>query len=288
VEKSNWTGFGVVCSRAEYPEARLRQEYGRPGVYLLIGPALDGQSRGHLYIGEADELRGRVDQHAKAKDFWTEAMAFTSKDANLNKAHVRYLEARLIGLAKRAKRAEIENGTEPPLPHLSEADRADMETYLDELLVVLPLLGVGAFEIPAAPALTERATTPALAVSSLPKAEPRIGIEPLFLRGPGDAQAQGAERAEGFVVFEGAAARAQAVPSTHAFLLRLRDELIKQGLLSRDGNVLRLTQHHIFESPSTAAGVLLGRAANGRIEWKDGDGRTLKELQESALEAQTQ
>jgi hypothetical protein len=250
----------------------------------LVGPSPDGQIRGHLYIGEADELRGRVDQQAKTKDFWTEAMAFTSKDANLNKAHVRYLEARLIGLAKQAKRAEIENNTEPPLPHLSEADRADMETYLDELLVVLPLLGVNAFEIPAAPAPHERTAIPASATPSAAKVIPPLSIEPLYLRGPGGAQGQGAERAEGFVVFEGAMARVQAVPSTHSFLLRLRDELIKHGLLVHDGTVLRLTQHHVFDSPSTAAGVFLGRAANGRIEWKDGDGRTLKELQEAALE----
>jgi hypothetical protein len=228
-----------------------------------------------------------VDQHAKTKDFWTEAMAFTSKDANLNKAHVRYLEARLIGLARRAKRAEIENDTEPPLPHLSEADRADMETYLDELLVVLPLLGISAFEIPAAPALSERPAIPAPAMPSTVRAAPRLSIEPLYLRGVGGAQAQGAERAEGFVVFEGATARVQAVPSTHSFLLRLRDELMRQGLLVLDGNVLRVTQHHVFDSPSTAAGVLLGRAANGRIEWKDSEGRTLKELQDKALEAKT-
>ena len=275
----------MVCSRAQYPEARLRPEYGRPGVYLLLGPGSDGLSRGHLYIGEADELRGRVDQQAKSKDFWTEAMAFTSKDANLNKAHVRYLEARLVGLANRAKRAEIDNNTEPPLPHLSEADRADMETYLDELMVILPLLGVNAFEIPAAPASTQPKTVPGSELLSTVNAKPPLGIEPLYLHGPGGAQAQGADRAEGFVVFEGATARLQAVPSTHSFLIRMRDELIKQGLLVADGNLLRLTHHHVFDSPSTAAGVLLGRATNGRIDWKDGEGRTLKELQEAALRA---
>lgn len=284
MDKSNWTGLGVICSRAEYPQARLRQEYERPGVYLLIGPASDGSSRNHIYIGEADELRSRVDQHARLKDFWTEAMAFTSKDASLNKAHARYLEARLIGLARRARRVELDNGTEPPSPHLSEADRADMETYLDELRVVLPVLGVNAFEIPAAPS-SKKSTSSGQTTISETENKPKVGVEPLYLAGPGGVRAEGADRAEGFVVFEGATARTNAVPSIHPFLLRIRDELIRQGLLVSDGNVFRLTQHHVFDSPSTAAGVLLGRAANGRIEWKDKQGQTLKDLQQKALEA---
>lgn len=117
IEKSNWTGVGLVCSRADYAFARNRDEYSRPGVYILQG-AVEGKLR--VYVGEADELRARLDQHAKQKDFWTTAVAFTSKDANLNKAHVRYLESRLIQLATRARRVELDNGTEPPTPHLSD------------------------------------------------------------------------------------------------------------------------------------------------------------------------
>lgn len=99
-----------------------------------------------LYIGEADDVRDRVDQHLKGKDFWTTVVAFTSKDENLNKAHVRYLEARLVQLATKAGRVNVLNGTVPALPKLSEPDRADMEAYLREMLVILPLLGIVAFE----------------------------------------------------------------------------------------------------------------------------------------------
>jgi hypothetical protein len=217
-----------------------------------------------LYIGEADELKARIDSQVKARDFWTLVVAFTSKDANLNKAHVRYLEARLIALATQAKRADLDNGTVPPLPHLSEADQADIETFLDEMLVVLPLVGVSAFEIPA----ESSSTAPS---------------ERLYLTGKGDVDAVGSDRPEGFVVFKGAKARADSVPSIHAFLRRIRDDLIKTGVLLADGQHLLLTKTHVFESPSTAAGALLGRSANGRIEWKNADGRTLKEIQEAAV-----
>lgn len=120
VEVSNWTGVGLVCSRSEYTAVRAREDFGRPGVYVLDGSASGGSPSGRIYIGEADELRSRIDNHARYMDFWTTLFAFASKDENLNKAHVRYLESRLIALANKAKRVEVENGTAPPLPHLSE------------------------------------------------------------------------------------------------------------------------------------------------------------------------
>jgi len=246
---------------------------------MLLGPAANGVGK-RLYIGEADELRSRIDNHAKVKDFWTEAVSFTSKDMNLNKAHVRYLEARLIGLATLAKRSEIENGTAPPLPHLSEADQADVEAFLEQILVILPILGVIAFEIPTAPALVNQVHQQ----SSSSEMSSDSQSEQLFLQGKGGVDAVGADRPEGFVVFAGATARLEAVPSIHSFLEQKRQALLGQGLFENDGDRLRLTQHHVFESPSTAAGVLLARSANGRIEWKDGKGRTLKEIQEAAIE----
>jgi hypothetical protein len=122
----------LVSSRSDYLKARKRAEYGRPGVYLLTGPPSGNVLRDQLYVGEADDVRDRVDQHVKGKDFWTTVIAFTSKDENLNKAHVRYLEARLVQLATEAGRVAVLNGTAPALPKLSEPDRADMEAYLRE------------------------------------------------------------------------------------------------------------------------------------------------------------
>jgi Domain of unknown function (DUF4357) len=261
VEKSNWTGLGLVCSRSDYPRARRRDEYTRPGAYLLTGPPSGAGLKDQLYIGEADDVRDRVDQHLKGKDFWTTVVAFTSKDENLNKAHVRYLEARLVQLAAKAGRIDLLNGTVPALPKLSEPDRADMETYLREMLVILPLLGVVAFE--------------EIETQAAPAAR-------LHLKGKG-AQATGADTPEGFVVFEGSLSRIDSVPSIHPYLQAQRERLKAEGVLVPDGSQLRLTRAHLFDSPSTAAGVLLGRSANGRIEWKSASGQTLKEIQEAAL-----
>jgi hypothetical protein len=95
VDKSNWTGRGIVCPRSRFPEAKSRKEFSNTGVYFLVGPPGIAVDSPTLYIGECDPLRPRLEQHYAKKDFCTHVIAFTSKDENLNKAHVQYLESRL-------------------------------------------------------------------------------------------------------------------------------------------------------------------------------------------------
>ncbi len=262
VEKSNWTGIAAMCSRAQYPEIRDREEFGRPGVYVLVGPSQSGTGRQAIYIGQADAARERLDAHLRGKDFWTHLVLFASKDTNLNKAHVSYLEARLVELAQRAKRADMENGNVPRVRSLSEADRADAESFLEDMLLIYPILGVSAFEV---------------IDDNVPTSAPR-----LLLRGK-ETLATGHDTPEGFVVAAGSIGRLEAVQSMHAYMADLRRELVAAAVLEQRPDGLHFTQDYRFDSPSTAAGVLLGRTANGRIEWKDENGRTLKALQEAAL-----
>jgi len=264
VEKSNWTGMATMCSRAQYLSVRTREEFSRPGVYVLVGPSDGGGSRQKIYIGEADIARERIDNHLKGKDFWTNLIRFSSKDTNLNKAHVQYLEARLVELARQAKRADIENANSPRLPSLSEADMADMSAFLDDMLVIYPLLGVSAFEVVAE-------------VASPTELRLELRVK--------DTLAFGADRAEGFTVFKDSLGRLETVPSIHAYMRDLRNKLIADGVLILDHGQLRLTQDYQFESPTTAAGVFAGRPANGRTEWKDDQNRKLREIQEAAVRA---
>jgi hypothetical protein len=270
VEKSNWTGLGIVCPRSEYGQARQRPEFDRPGVYVLVGPGASAIPQ--IYVGEGDELRGRLDSHQQSKDFWTWFVAFTSKDGNINKAHVRYLESRLVGLAAVAKRSEVTNGNMPALSALSEADVADIENFLREMLLIFPVLEISAFQISS---VTE--SQPAHAVHG-------ITHTTLYLSGP-DTEATGTDAPEGFIVNAKSRGRWKTVPSISQWLLNVRQSLMEQGILVEDGKRLVLTQDYAFDSPSSAAGVLLGRAANGRTEWKDAHGQTLKELQTQAVQA---
>ena len=260
VEKSNWTGRAVMCSRAQYPSVSGRDEFGRPGVYVLTGPAEDGSGIA-AYIGEADVVRTRLNSHVREKEFWTQVVVFSSKDENLNKAHVQHLEAKLVELAIKAKTVKILNGNAPQLPNLSEAERADAEAFLDDMLVIYPILGITAFV--QAPVHEKGQTL-------------------LFLRGS-DAEGRGFDTPEGFVVRAGAKARINSVPSYPKFFTEFREKLKAEGVFKEQDGHLVLTQDYSFTSPTTAAMTLMARTANGRIEWKDERGRTLKEIQEAML-----
>ncbi len=262
LDKSNWTGRCLVTSRADYARVRVRDEWGRPGVYLLQGPP-EADTRPKLYVGEADDVRNRLDEHARKKDWWTLAVAFTSTTDTLNKAHVRYLESRLIGLARDAGRSTLDNGTVPPVPPLSEVDRAEADGFLAELLVVVPLAGVAAFER---------------------LQEPAQGRPLLRAKGAGGADGRGRETPEGFVVEQGSRARRTVVASVQGtWVSESRDRLLVAGVLREDGDTYVFDRDHLFPSPSAAAAVVLGRSANGRVEWRAEDGRTLKQLQEEQL-----
>lgn len=241
-----------------FAETKRRPELGRTGVYVLVGQS-ERSPLQQVYIGEGDPVRPRLEQHARTKDFWTTAVVFTGKDQNLNKAHVQHLEARLLELALASKRCVLDNNNTPQPPSLSEADTADVEGFLVDMLLCLPILGFSFFEPP-------------------PKAS--AATPQLILKAKG-VEASGFESAQGFVVCGGSHAVKEEVTSIHAFLSDTRAELVRQGVLSDHGHLYRLTQDYAFSSPSTAAGVLLGRSANGRIEWKTKDGKTLKDLQEA-------
>lgn len=260
VEKDNWSGLGIVCPRPRFTAVKQRNEFKKPGVYVLTGPA-ETADLPQAYIGEGDPVRTRLEDHHARKDFWTAAYFFTSKDERLNKAHIEYLEHRLVGLAKSAKRCTLDNGNIPTAPSLSESELAFVETFLDEALLCFPVIGVNIFEKP-------------MLVSKIRQV--------LVLTKKG-LQAEGYESDGGFIVKKGSTAVVDAVRSAHAFSVSLREELQKNGILKqRNPQFLEFTDDYEFSSPSTAAAVLVGASANGRDFWKTREGVTLKELQAKA------
>jgi hypothetical protein len=258
IEKSNWNGRGLVCPRSNFSAAKLRNELDSTGVYVLIGPDTDS-SLDRIYVGEGDPARQRLDSHHASKDFWQTFVLFTSKDQSLNKAHIQYLESRLISIAKDANRCVLDNGNLPALPSMSESDRAEAEGFLQEMLLCFPILGISFFK-------------PVIAEQHAIK---------LYLKSKNEVIAEGYESSEGFVVLAKSRANLQEQPSIHGYLLDIRVGLITRELFEKKNGFFVLKQPYVFNSPSTAAGVMLGRSANGRTEWKDAKGVTLKEIQES-------
>ncbi len=254
VEKSNWIGYGVVCPKSKFPDVKSRPEFIKPGVYILLGKT---DERTTIYIGEGDPVKQRLEQHFVKKDFWDKLFLFTSKDDTLDKTSIQFLEARLIQLAKEAKRCFLENANSPELPSYSESKKIEMDTFLEEMLLCFPVIGLNIFEKPT---------------------DTTASINTLFIKAKG-IEARGYESSEGFVVLKGSQAVKDEVDSIHHYMSVLRASLIDQKLFLTEGDHYFLTQNYTFDSPSTAAGVIQGRTANGRVDWKDENGRTLKEIQ---------
>jgi Domain of unknown function (DUF4357) len=265
VEKSNWVGLGIICPRGRYPQVKKRQEFSGSGVYILVGRDGD-DDRPTLYIGEAETVRARLDSHHANKDFWQTAIVFTTKGDPLNKAEVQYLEARLVELAAENKRCGLENANTPNRPTLSEADEFVIEGYLDELLSLLPVLGINAFE-------------PAQATSTKHRH---------YLWSGKGWKATGYETSSGFAVRAGSLARRTTVPSMKVQVpssYNKRKQLIADKVLVKEAAGYRFAIPHEFSSPSQAAAVCAGRSANGRVDWKDAKGTTLKEHQQQEAKA---
>lgn len=264
----NWTGHVLLAPRTQLPDALAREEAHNTGVYLLIGDTDSGSAK--AYIGEGEYISYRIRSHDASKDWWTQ-VAFISSDGNrLNKAHAQYLEARLIEIARQIGKVELENGTNPTRPSLSEADRANMEAFLDYLLMVLPAIRIDCF-------LESRRTAPSLqpAPKSALEAVARFEMRTIKHGIEGRARLEGGE----FIVEAGSVAKSSWRESSNHIYRRLFEELIQTGVLApieQDRRVF--TTDYAFRSPSAAAAVLNGRASNGQEAWRvPGSSETYRE-----------
>jgi hypothetical protein len=291
-EIANWSGQALACPRSRFQELREWPEVRRPGVYLLFGVD-DETGDDAVYIGEAEVVIERLTSHMTGKDFWTEVVAFTSKDENLTKAHVRYLESRLVGMAKQAGRYQVTNFTFPQLPSLPRSDRDAMEEFLGAVKMLLGALGHKVLEnfvsqpkqlnLPDAPAIIESLGDEKIGpvVQEQQPHSPAV----FHLRVAG-IHARSVRTDEGMVVLEGSDATSTTYKSLTGSMAVLRQSLIESGTLVPSETKLRLTRDHLFKSPSQAAGVLAGYSINGREYWKLQDGTTYAqfETQQSKLQ----
>ena len=258
-ELSNWTGKAVAGPRSEFDGVLARDESQNSGIYILTGNDPE-TGKGAVYIGEAESIRDRVKSHLD-KDFWNHIVFFVSKDENLTKAHIRYLEGRLIEQAKQTGRAQIKNGQSSGA-RLPESDREDMEIFLEKIHQLLPVMGVEVF-VPTAAAIESGAKS-----------------ELLFCEIKG-LKASGQLTPNGMVVLAGSQAVLIERPSAHQapWVINIRQKLKEEGLLVPETDHLRFTQDTEFPSPSAAAAVIHGGSANGLIAWKNMNGKTLKEIE---------
>ena len=269
-EIMNWTGHAIVFPRAKLADVAKRPEVRRTGVYCLLGPDLENVSRKRVYVGEGDSVLTRLGLHNKdgRKEFWTRTVVFVSKDENLTKSHVRYLESRLIELTKQAGRVSLANATSPPRPNLPEADIADMEYFLSQIELMLPVLGFGFLQRSPEPATVEASED-----------------SPLFTLSGVGVKADAREIDGEFVVLKSSTARREGVESWSSGR-SVRDALIEEGKLvdGSEPETLVFSDNVSFSSPSQAASAVLAANINGRTRWKIAStGHTYADWQETRL-----
>jgi hypothetical protein len=253
-EITSRTVQAILIPRPNLESAFKRDELKSVGIYFLIGNA-DDEGKDILYVGEAEECFTRLKQQNKSKDFWNEAIVVISKTQYFTKTHIKFLEWLCYDLAKAASRYNLENSNIPTKPFTSESMEADLMDNFDTIKILTSTLGYPIFE----------------------KIRKPLKKDILICKGK-DAFAKGQYSPDGMIVFAGSTCNLKEARTTTDWIKNLRVKLIKEGILKINGNLLEFKSDYIFNSPSAAAVTILARTANGWIEWKFNDGRTLDEV----------
>lgn len=262
-ELSNWTGKAFKIPRKQVKDSSDRGELQGTGIYILFGRSDKTSAKDLAYIGEAEGIHKRLTQHLASKDFWNEAIIFVSKDENLNKAHIKYIESRLFEIATKVNRYELENSNCPPKPRISESDEAEMEEFIENIGLLVNTLGFKIFE----------------EIRKVNQSVEEKETNTFIITAPRGADAQGQSTNEGFVVLKGSSIATSTTNSFPKNWLKLRETLILDGEIYHEGDKLIFMNDTLFTSPSAAAAIVMGRSANGLTEWKLKDGRILKAVE---------
>jgi hypothetical protein len=265
----NWTGQAISCPRKRINELREWPESKSPGVYFLLGEEIE-RDVPLVYIGESENVSERISIHGVKKEFWRDVVFFTNKDENLTKAHIRYLESRLVQQAIQVDRSVIENGNSPQPPTIPRSDRDAMEEFLGNIRVLMGVLGHRFLE----PIYTDNSG--AETESAIPSVSNDIPLALNYRK----LKASALLTDEGVVVLKGAEALSQIKETLTPGYKKIKQDLIDSGKLIKSGDKLILQVDYLFKSPSAAAGILIGQASNGRVLWKDDLGRTIAQIEE--------
>ncbi len=253
-ELSNWNGKVVICPRSALKQLTNLDIADSPAVYLLYN-----RDDNFLYVGETDSLHARITHHTQTKDFWEEFIACTSPE--LTKTEVKYLEHTLHKRLQKDGLVNLQNNVSPKTPTIRKEIQDAMDEFIDHVSDILLSLG---FTFMGASAEVHKS------------AEQGIRV---YCEGK-EAKAEGVYGESGLLVKAGSIFRAEMVPSIQDKYKQLQQTLLSKGVLvPEDEQTLRLTEDHLFSSPSAAASLVLGSSSNGLAKWKTEDGVSVKDLE---------
>ncbi len=281
----NKTIQSISCPRRRTSELNTYPEAKKPGIYFLFGQDEEtGDTK--AYIGEAENVYSRLQDHIAKKEFWNEVVFFVSKDENLTKGHVRYLESRLVDIANSTGRYKIENGTQPQLSPLPRPDIAAMEEFLNYIKLLIGVLGHKFLED--VTTITKTSSIDNVPLTGATQDNQVVNMTSsleLFLN-VNNLKARAMQTDEGIVVLEGSEAVKDLKPSMPNGYKELRDKFINNGTLVLEDDKYVFKKNAIFDTASPAASVIVGSSISGPQNWKNSDGKTLKTIEEERLKTQ--
>lgn len=260
LEISNMTIKATVFPRAMLKDFLNRDEANKPGVYMLYGSELDDELKQKLYIGEGDPVSERIKSHGIKKDFWTEAFVFTSKDEYLTKTQIKFLESKLIDIAREANRINLDNMQASNEPTISEVDRAEVQQFLDAIQLLIHALRLNFFE----------------KLSYSPKIPTPDEI--IYEYKVNGVTGKMAVRDGKYVLLSQSTIVKKHRPSANTGIKNYRKNLYDDNALEDNGDFYTVLKDIPFNSPSYAASIVCGGNAAGPIKWKH-NGKTLKDLE---------
>ena len=271
VEISNMTIYTTIFPRTKLKDFLHRNESKKPGCYILIGENINNPDKMSVYVGEGESVDLRLKSHAsgeKQKDFWNEAIVFTSKDDYITKTQIQYLESEIHKLIEETERALLENNQRPKTPNLSEVDTAEMKHFLSAVKLILSSVGINILE----------------PKKVLSKPEPKKE-EIIYTFRVKNAKGKMKISENDYIVLKGSTAVIEDRPSSSLSIINLRQTLIDSGVLTQDKhrNLYVFTSDYKFTSPSYAAAAIAGGNENGRIQWKH-KGKDLNEMELEEIE----
>jgi len=271
---ANWTGVAYKIPRTELDKCKGREDLSQSGVYFLFGTS-DQTGENVVYIGQAGVRKNgegilyRLQEHKRnsEKDYWTEAVVFTTSNNSFGPTEISYLENRFCSMAIDAKRYVVKNGNDPNSGNITEEKESELEEFIDYSRIVMGTLGHKVFETLAQP----------VAANASPDTADVQSVQSLYIKRSG-TNASAHLTNEGFVVLAGSVIRKDTVPSCPEFALSAR----KENKDYIDENAV-LHKDILFRTPSGASAFVLGAPTNGNVEWKDENGKTLKEIEGSEI-----
>jgi hypothetical protein len=256
-ELSNWNGRVYKVSRKDINDFSSREDSEFTGVYFLLGK--DDENKDTIYVGEAERMLTRIKQHFKDTYYWNDCIIVISKDNILNKAHVKYLENKFYCLAKDACRAVVLNNTIPTCSSVSEFDDAMLVEFIENTKLLVNTLGYKVFD--------------KVELKNIDHANEEI----FYINAARGATAKGLIVSDGFMVMKDSKVAYDVTQSAADWIKNIRDKLIEKGVI---GQNFIFNSDYIFTSPSVSAAVVMGRNANGRTEWRNSNGKSIKDIEE--------